>query len=515
MSHKFVGLPPKNGKVFLYRYSESEDKLKKARQVLWGDYLRLERNPVYPQIAKDHYIAIRWAPRDNGGEVLYIKSKHVADKRPLEMIFLDVGQGDGAILITPERDNNERIMVIDAGKGENMHKFLVGRFTQYVDEFNFHAAIITHPDNDHYLGFDPIFKDHKIGFEKIYFNGLVERPVRGTFEKVGGYKEDPITKIKYISSLAMDSNDIRNLFSDNSNFGQFEYPPVMHAALNNPKIKDFQMLSTHDGHSVKENDVMYLKDFAPSDNRAYTIQVLGPVAEYDTSGNIRLRRLGKYGETKNGHSIILRLEYKNYKILFGGDLNVKAEKFLLKHYTGLTSFPKKGSKKSEEMIEKAKAIFSSDVMKVCHHGASDVTDEFMQAVHPGCFVISSGDTEGHVHPRPDLLGRLGKNGKGESPVLLSTELQRSTREKEDEKLLTKLNKKILNIPKNPSDSWKEKLTDQIKTLSKTNVDVYGSIYVKTDGERLITAFKKETNSKTDKWFYFEYKIDDNGEFELC
>ena len=32
--------------------------------------------------------------------------------------------------------------------------------------------------------------------------------------------------------------------------------------------------------------------------------------------------------------------------------------------------------------------------------------------------------------------------------------------------------------------------------------------VLTDGERLIAAFKKETGSATDKWFYFQYVLAD-------
>ena len=42
-------------------------------------------------------------------------------------------------------------------------------------------------------------------------------------------------------------------------------------------------------------------------------------------------------------------------------------------------------------------------------------------------------------------------------------------------------------------------------ITATNVDVYGSIYVKTDGQKLIAAFKKESGSHTDKWFYFQYE----------
>ncbi|QGW83408.1 hypothetical protein [Variovorax paradoxus] len=64
-------------------------------------------------------------------------------------------------------------------------------------------------------------------------------------------------------------------------------------------------------------------------------------------------------------------------------------------------------------------------MKSCHHGSEKVTDAFLDAVNPAAFIISSGDEEGHIHPRPDLLGRGGL------PVILSTELQRSSRAMEN------------------------------------------------------------------------------------
>lgn len=153
-------------------------------------------------------------------------------------------------------------------------------------------------------------------------------------------------------------------------------------------------------------------------------------------------------------------------------------------------------------------------MKVCHHGSEKVTDAFMEAVNPACFVISSGDQEGHVHPRPDLLGRLGRLGRGESPVLLSTELQRSTRAREDRDLIDQLHKDIESLASNPTGDLKKSISDQIRVLSKTNVEVYGAIYVKTDGERLITAFKIETGSDLKKWFYFEYTIDPSGILSL-
>jgi len=293
---------------------------------------------------------------------------------------------------------------------------------------------------------------------------------------------------------------------------------VMYNALQNPNIKVFKMLSTDPNHTVQVDNRNYMPEFDPKPGRDYSIEVLGPFVE-KTGNKPRLRRLGDYGKTKNGHSIILRLHYGKYKVLFGGDLNKNAEEFLLKQYANRTEFPEKGTPDSKAMIFEASKYFGADVMKVCHHGASDVTDEFMETVNPAAFVISSGDEEGHVHPRPDLLGRLGRFGKGESPVLLSTELQRSSREKEDQDNIKSLKKTIKAMVSNCSDEsqlkeLQKELDKQIGVLSKTNVDVYGSIYLKTDGERLITAFKYEEPSKTKKWFYFEYEIDNEGVLQI-
>ena len=176
-------------------------------------------------------------------------------------------------------------------------------------------------------------------------------------------------------------------------------------------------------------------------------------------------------------------------------------------HTGADRWPNDPAER-EAMMTKARPIFRSEILKVCHHGSADVTDEFLEAVEPAAFVISSGDEEGHVHPRPDLLGRLGRKGRGTAPVLLSTELQRSTRAKEDERLIAQLKRDIAAQIAHQSEARGAKIDAAIKSLSRSNVDVDGAIYVKTDGDRLIAAFKKESRSDTDKWFYFEYDVAD-------
>lgn len=512
MEHRFVGLPEKSK---TYLYLKEGGKLKKIKQVLWGDWLCIDPTQGITHMGKK-YLAVLWGPNSDDPKMYFILEAHTAEKRPMELIFLDVGQGDGCVLITPERDQNERIMIIDAGKGDNMNNFLERRFKTYRDKFQFDAAILTHPDNDHYLGFEHIFANKKIGFNNVYHNGLNERPVSGKWPKVGGHHLNANGN-RYVHELVETKKRLEELYDNEDKVGNFQYPNVIHTALKNDNIKGYKMLSVHKKHSKHSNGRAYMKGFAPINQRDYTIEVLGPVPEENENGELMLRKLSSYGETKNGHSILLRLHYGNFKIFFGGDLNIPAEKFLLQHYAETEKWPESGSARSEAMIEEAREWFRSDVMKVCHHGSEKVTDEFIRAVDPACFIISSGDEEGHVHPRPDLLGRLGKLGRSASPVILSTELQRSTRESEDQKIIARIKKnakKFRTVKDEKLEDHTKSVDADIDRLGRTNVSVFGSIYIKTDGERLIAAFKNEADSETKKWFYFEYHLNDKGELIL-
>lgn len=493
MDHVFVDLSPDDKPIFLFTHEGT-----KVRQVLWGDYLKLD--PAHPP--QGDWTFVLWG----GAETkLKIRTDLTTATRPLEIIFVDVGQGDGCVLITPERDGSERIMVIDAGKTYHMAEFLEQRFRIKDNKKNlkFHAAIVTHPDEDHYGGFGEIFGSTKAKFKHLYHSGLVERAVAGQFEKLGGKSKKVGDKVSYLRELAVTDAQTRAMFQQPP--GGFVYPKMMKAALDRGAVGQYAMVSTR--HGQAENGKSWLPGFAPSDGKPYDIEVLGPWVESDAGGE-RLRLLGSYGVTKNGHSVLLRLRFGQFSVLFGGDLNTPAEKFLLRQHTGMGKWPTTIVER-EVFIAEARKTFRSDVMKVCHHGAADVTDEFLSAVNPAAFVISSGDEEGHVHPRPDLLGRLGRLGRGFSPVLLLTELQRSTREREDVKVGDSLKALIDKQAAAPTPARKDEIAALIDGLARPNVEVDGAIYLKTDGTRLITAFRNEVNSEKEKWFYFRYTLE-NG-----
>jgi len=219
----------------------------------------------------------------------------------------------------------------------------------------------------------------------------------------------------------------------------------------------------------------------------------------------------------------MRLEYGRFSVFFGGDLNAPAEQHILASYAGRDAFPKlsrTGNFQTAEALEAelnaltqaARPALSATVMKACHHGSADVTDAFIRAVNPAAYVISSGETGGYVHPRPDLLGRLGKLSQGDAPVLLSTELQRGSRADDDFKDAEALRKSLRGLTATDlaGADLPEPIEALIARLARSNVQVYGAIYLKTDGERLVTAFKKENNSPKDRWFHFEYTLSEHG-----
>lgn len=487
----------------------------KIKQLLWGDWVDVvaSEKPGWNKVkfGKKNYL---------------MRSKDLQDERVLEIIFLDVGQGDGCILTEPGEHANPRILVIDAGVGRNMNGFLNWRFKDHDSSGKIHAALITHPDQDHYKGFQNVFENRKLSVERVYHNGIVER--KGD-DRLGAVDAGYLTDIKTTDV------EVRTLMSDSDNRGRMRYPKLLHTAIQSPRIGEIKALTTE--HGTKQDGKTWMYGFAPNDPGPLEIEVLGPVAELDANGKTRLRAFGSsptstsmdIGKTKNGHSILMRLNFNGFRVLFGGDLNRSSETFLMLWYGDNQDAPAPLSNDhdaehrigSQAVIDRASRRFDVDLMKCCHHGSTDVTDEFLEANSASAFVISSGDDEGHVHPRPDLLGLLGKTGSGERPLLLSTELLRATREREDPKLRQKLESVTAEIEREVAlgDAGDKALLKQLRARRKKlrddafkrNVGVYGAVNLRTDGETAVIAFRKEQASPNKRWFHYVLRRSANGD----
>jgi beta-lactamase superfamily II metal-dependent hydrolase len=481
MATGFVGRRQDGEKIHLFQSNRTT----KVRDVRWGDVLNIQEQ------TPDGWSKIKW-----GTESLFIRTEHVVDERPLEVVFLDVGQGDGCLLVSAETGDQERILIVDAGEGDNMLGFLKWRFGKLKNEFRFHAAIVTHPDTDHYKGFQSVFSHDKCRFDRVYHNGITER----TGSDLLGPKD---AAKRFLTSIVVTDDDMRAMYADPVVRGGKLYPKLMHTAFTNGRVDKIEMLSTN--HGKKQNGKTWLPQFAPSDGRSAQIEVLGPVPE-GTVAKPKLRCFGDTigstsaddAKTKNGHSVILRMTVGNLRVLFGGDLNRPAEDHLLRHYSGIAP-----DQPLSAAVADASARLAADVLKCCHHGAADVTDEFISAVNPFAFVVSSGDEESHAHPRPDLLGRLGKLGRGSAPLIFCTEILRSTREKgreEDFKKLRDLDAQVDSLPNGPEKVDAQKARKQLQDhIWRRNVGVYGAITLRSDGEHMEVSFRLEAPRGKQLW----------------
>lgn len=461
-------------------------KLKALKHLLWGDYMTL----VSESDDGDFYrVKVR-------GVEGWIKAEETQAERILEIVFVDIGQGDGALVVTPE----DKKYVIDAGQGDNMFRFLRWRFG-FKRKVTFDAAIMSHSDADHYGGFDYLFDEPNVSFKTVYTNGIMERVAASKAESLG--KPTSAGGKKYITDLVPDLAALKVFLAKPGNWKGKKYPAMLEKALANRQFADFRMLDVRNKHLPGHEADADLE-----------IQVLGPYPE-TAGGKLGLRWFGDVGKTKNGHSVVLRFVMNGLKIFMGGDLNIESSRLLLEMHTGLSAKPE-NAEEEFTLVTAARKVFGCDVAKACHHGSADTLLPFMKSINPLATVISSGDDEPHAHPRADALGAIAKCSRGERPLLLSTELARSAKEsiKQPNALrrqLTELVKKVDEEDDPKKKAAAQKKFDAIVAKLDRSIAVYGAINLRTDGTRVVMAYKLERSKPAKGWdIYLLEPAGENG-----
>jgi len=472
-------------------YADKPDK--KTGELKWGTLKNLLFGDYIKVVIKDGALVERvqggkkWIQVRSRNANGYILPKDIQENRILEVNFVDIGQGDGCHLVTPDDEH----YIIDAGMSDNMYRFLKWRFNTKKGKLAPppFKAVISHPDSDHYQGFSHLFtkqdgNNQQFTFSTIYHSGIVER---GTGDKLG--KTTGSEGINYITDLLIKDDQLRAHLDTVTNGSLYER--VMKKAKDNQPDVKFEALYREQAGAPK-----YLHQ---SEN--FSIEVLAPFVEKKSNKKaLRYFKAKKgntddVGRTKNGHSVVLKVQMGNMRILLGGDLNPPAEDYLFEKYTeaDIKAFrdaleaadtatkKNKAQKKIEEVIAKARPFFQVDFAKSCHHGSADFTSEFLQAVNPLVTVISSGDDEPHCHPRPDTLGTIGKFSRGNRSFIFSTELMRSSKE-------------FINIKDLRTAKGKERV-----------VTVYGMINLRTDGNKAIMAQKLERRRGSQDWDIHQFE----------
>lgn len=420
----------------------------------------------------------------------------LGDERLLEIYVIDVGQGDGILVRTPDDEWH----MIDGGtfnEEQQLKKgapnFLRWKFREDLgrDTVRLRNMVMTHSDTDHFGGLADILggkfgrevDDTKIEVENFFHNGLgkypgngVPKPVEGTVAEFPRGSRGLARKGKFRTDLLDRKTSFRN---PPARFGaEFERLAKLVAKVPKNVRRVDSSWDFIPGYGEGENDVV--------------MRVLGPVLE-DFGGGKGLRVLGSQGETVNGHSVVLRLDYDRARILLTGDLNDPSQKLLLSY-------------EPEE-------AFAVDVAKACHHGSEDVALAFVKAMRARSTVISSGDNEGFAHPRPVLMGASGRYGREAvdattrreevvPPLVYSTELARSVKLSGAREVRVPGESAADPRSVRPADT--EVLPDEkkaeFKRLSRTPLStnlIYGLVNVRTDGKSILCATLEEQGNDFD------------------
>lgn len=94
----------------------------------------------------------------------------------------------------------------------------------------------------------------------------------------------------------------------------------------------------------------------------------------------------------NNNSLVFKLVYKDFSIMFTGDIEEEAEKAILEQYSN--------------NINKLQA----NILKIAHHGSkTSTTDDFLKTVSPKIALIGVGKNNKFGHPNEQVIERLKAN----------------------------------------------------------------------------------------------------------
>ena len=236
--------------------------------------------------------------------------------RPLQVNFLDIGQGDCTLIKT----SSGKTCIIDGGgkfpgtrstfdPGNTIIPFLLDNGITSID-----LAILSHAHGDHIQGLIKVV-------EKLSVKKLIIGP-------------------------------------------QFESTPDLTKLLQLCESKKINVIQVKRGSAIQLNEVEF-EVLHPSDSNHYI----------DNS-------------SLNNNSLVLKLNYKKFSILFTGDIENEAEQELL----------------SQNINIKA------DILKIAHHGSSNSTSEaFLKSISPSLCIVSVGKNN-FGHPSKLIIIRINSIG---------------------------------------------------------------------------------------------------------
>jgi competence protein ComEC len=277
----------------------------------------------------------------------------------LQVHVLDVGpiEGDSILIISPV-GKSVLIDAGDAGKGKVVLEALKRYKIDHLDYF-----IATHPHPDHLGGADEVL------------NGI---------------------KVANVIDNGVDLSTPAPVVATKPSKGKAAAPPPPPPAAKKSKTKTVTGFFDEYQSALKKSGAQYEKAQPGKKydlGGAAILTVLGPAEPFFTKEQMKAG-----GNDANANSIVLRLDYGDFSMLFMGDAESQTEERML----------------GKDLDLKAKLI------KIAHHGSKYATSEnFVKRVQPEAAIISDGSWNRYGHPAQVTLDRL----KAANAKVFRTDLQ--------------------------------------------------------------------------------------------
>ena len=450
------------------------------------------------------------------------------EKGVLKLSMVDVQQGDGMVIETPPDENDQtRIMFIDGGDNKLFARHVAARFNHRKSSadnpLEVDLMLITHGDADHFEGLAEILiseteegisarKRLFIHPKRVYHNGLVKAPSSAPEEEGLGRAVEIDGQLMIVDL----HDDPREVPEERQNRpfkrwtrtltkweerGNITLKRMAHG-MNAAQLFDFLDPVKVEIQGPFTSRVTDPKDGVEKDALPFFHQPRKSALIHLETGEPTGRKIS-VSHTINGHSVALRLTYGNVRFNLTGDLNQESMN-LMRQRLDLNEL-------------------EAEILKAPHHGSADFDFGALKAMKPVVSLISSGDEsvdKEHIHPRATLVSALGKVSRGETGIVLCTELAAFFEKRdqsherpliarfyEGDEAITRedLRKFYSSIPRSAED---EKALPSYFGFERTN---FGIIHIRTDGERVLVFTH---SGKAGMRESYRFTVDENHEIEF-
>ena len=177
----------------------------------------------------------------------------------------------------------------------------------------------------------------------------------------------------------------------------------------------------------------------------------------------------------------------------------------------------------------------AEIVKAPHHGSADFDLSVLEKMRPVVSLISSGDESAgkeHIHPRATLVSALGRVSRGETGIVLSTELTAFFAKRDysherneiakflksedlrnfvnvDEQCRVDIRELRAFFNKKRRSSKEERALESFFGFERTN---FGIIHIRTDGERVLVFTHSGKRGMREA---YRFTVDSSHQIKFC